>query len=185
MTVSLTPGSWHELAEQMAQEPQRSYFLGLCLCWTGGAKEDAEDCLGAFIVDRLDKVIGSYMPDKGSFTAYVLQCLHNFCIDCWRREGRAVFLYAAGAEVEIPLRAVDSADEGLHMAAVLVQECLKELRAKNMGYYQAVDLYYMQGYTLEEIADMLGITMGCAKVRLHRARQELRECLKEKGVACR
>jgi len=39
-------------------------------------------------------------------------------------------------------------------------------------------LYDVEGYKHEEIADLLGVTVGTSKAQLHRARQLLREGLR-------
>jgi DNA-directed RNA polymerase specialized sigma24 family protein len=40
-------------------------------------------------------------------------------------------------------------------------------------------LYYLEGFSIEEIAGILGTSSGSIRVRLHRAREELRTLLEE------
>lgn len=44
-----------------------------------------------------------------------------------------------------------------------------------------LDLFYGQGFTLEEIAELLSWSLSKVKVRMHRSRHRLRKQLKEKG----
>jgi RNA polymerase sigma-70 factor (ECF subfamily) len=46
----------------------------------------------------------------------------------------------------------------------------------------AVELYYRQGLSLEEVAETLGCPSGTVKTLLFRARQRLRQSLREKGM---
>jgi RNA polymerase sigma-70 factor (ECF subfamily) len=45
------------------------------------------------------------------------------------------------------------------------------------GYRSVFVLHDVEGYTHEEIAEMLGVTAGTSKAQLHRARGKLREAL--------
>jgi RNA polymerase sigma factor (sigma-70 family) len=42
---------------------------------------------------------------------------------------------------------------------------------------QAAELFYLDGFSLSEVADVLGVPLGTVKRRLHDARQRLREIL--------
>lgn len=46
-------------------------------------------------------------------------------------------------------------------------------------YRQAIHLYYFEGYQVKEIADIMGISETAVQTRLLRARQKLKEILKE------
>lgn len=50
------------------------------------------------------------------------------------------------------------------------------------GYRLVFNLYALEGYSHREIADELGIAEGTSKSQLARARQLLREKIKEKGI---
>jgi RNA polymerase sigma-70 factor (ECF subfamily) len=64
----------------------------------------------------------------------------------------------------------------------------KELIAKAISYLAPGDahiitLYYTAEQSMDEIGRILGITGNSAKVKLHRARQKLREVLQTKFVS--
>lgn len=47
---------------------------------------------------------------------------------------------------------------------------------------QVIDLYYYQGFTLGEIAELLHIRTSTAKMRLSRARKHLKEKIEQRGL---
>src|SRR5262249_60225300 len=51
------------------------------------------------------------------------------------------------------------------------------------GYRSAFVLHDVEGYEHEEIAKMLGVTIGTSKSQLHKARMRLRELLTKKIAA--
>ncbi len=101
------------------------------------------------------------------FQTWLVRILLNACYDILRRDSRVT----PAEEVPLPdapapetegamdLRdAVDSLDGTLRLPVVL---------------------YYVEGFAVEEIARMLGLTRGAVKTRLYRARAILRERLTE------
>jgi RNA polymerase sigma-70 factor (ECF subfamily) len=57
-----------------------------------------------------------------------------------------------------------------------VQRCIESLES---DFREVVILRDIQGFSYEEIGDMLNIPVGTVKSRIFRARSILRECLKE------
>ena len=101
------------------------------------------------------------------FQTWLVRILLNACYDILRRDSRVTpaeevplpEVPAPETEGAMDLRdAVDSLDQALRLPMVL---------------------YYAEGFAVEEIARMLGITRGAVKTRLYRARAILRERLTE------
>jgi RNA polymerase sigma-70 factor (ECF subfamily) len=61
--------------------------------------------------------------------------------------------------------------------AAQVQECLNQIPPQAR---QILILRDVQGFSYEELSDMLSVKPGTVKSRLHRARAAMRECLSEK-----
>jgi RNA polymerase sigma-70 factor (ECF subfamily) len=59
----------------------------------------------------------------------------------------------------------------------LRQRMARAIDALADGYRAVFVLHDVEGYTHEEIGQMLGVTAGTSKAQLHRARGKLREAL--------
>jgi RNA polymerase sigma-70 factor (ECF subfamily) len=58
--------------------------------------------------------------------------------------------------------------------------CVRRQADKLPNHYRTVIwLFDQQGFSLQETADILGITLANTKVRLHRARRQLKSILQE------
>lgn len=77
------------------------------------------------------------------------------------------------------LRSPDPSPDQVAQARELLEVVRAALELLPETQRQAVLLYYLQGLSSQEIAALLGISTGAVRVRLHRARAELREQLSE------
>jgi RNA polymerase sigma-70 factor (ECF subfamily) len=67
-----------------------------------------------------------------------------------------------------------------------MSECVQEFVERLHETYRSVMvLYYLEGFSIEEIAGILGASSVSIRVRLHRAREELRSLLEEGCDFCR
>lgn len=60
------------------------------------------------------------------------------------------------------------------LAAPEHRETLRELLELPVKYKTVIYLHYVEGYQVKETADILGITEGAVKMRLRRAREQMR-----------
>ena len=92
----------------------------------------------------------------------------------WRRLLRWRWLNQRSVES----RKADAADAGaiVDETAQRVRRAVQELP---QGMREAVVLYYLEGMSVAEMSKVLGATVNAIDVRLHRAREKLRETLSE------
>ncbi len=62
-----------------------------------------------------------------------------------------------------------------------VREAIKTLGYK---YREAIVLFYYEGFSVKEMAELLGVPEGSVKNRLHRAREKLRDLLESEEKTC-
>lgn len=111
------------------------------------------------------------LRDPASFRAWALRIVANKARDWVRREGaRRRARRRAGAE-SAPRRAEPPSD-----SVGRVRAGLQELEP---GQRCVLTWHYLEGMTVTEIAEALGIPEGTVKSRLHYARNALRARLKE------
>lgn len=123
--------------------------------------QDAEDVTQVVFLKLLD---GKSVPEPGKERAWLARVTVNACRDLlrsfWRRNAQPL-------DETISF---SSQEEGALFDAVM---------ALPRKYRVVVHLHYYEGYTCAEIAGMLRIGPSAVSMRLHRARELLRNSLKE------
>lgn len=125
---------------------------------------DAEDiCQNIFC--RLAR--GDVALEPGREKAWLLQCAANACKDRFRflRRFNTAPLEEAGEIVDRTERAV-----------------LEAVMALPARYRAPVHLYYYEGYSQKEIADILSLSLTTVQTRMQRARKMLRKELSDYEV---
>lgn len=121
------------------------------------------------------------LKDAGALEAWLYRIATNLSYDRLRRRepaGAALPLVETDEESDgvVPKDGALRPDQLLEQKEMgdCVMRFLTELPA---GYRQVLLLHDLQGYTDPEIAQMLGLSVENARVRLHRARAKLRAAL--------
>jgi len=154
--------AWHRYIDMVA--PVRPVLHGYCRRLTGDVW-DAEDLVQDTLL-RAFGTLGSVFTRIENPRAYLIRTATNLWIDTVRRRGtEADALADAGAE-SAPV--ADAASAMRDAGTVLLQRLAPQERA-------AIVLKELFDYSLEEIAAMLGTTVGAVKAALHRGRTRLRE----------
>ena len=76
---------------------------------------------------------------------------------------------------EMPYRATERRE-----LAVIVDDAIQRLRPE---YAELITLKYEQDLTVEEIAEVTGLPIGTVKSSLHRARKDLADSLRRRGLS--
>jgi RNA polymerase sigma-70 factor (ECF subfamily) len=148
-------------------------------------RELAED-LAQEVFLKAYRALDSYDADR-KFSSWLFKIAHNSTIDHLRR----------GELQTVPLEPETSEDRGL--AAVLedpttvtpeqrllgvdlgtgLAEAIRELRPV---YREVILLRHREGLSYQEIAEVTGASLGTVKTNLHRARRDLAERLRARGL---
>lgn len=159
----------------MELHERRMYAVALRMC---ADREDAQDCLQEAML-RIYRSINGF-KGQSSFATWVYRVTMNTCLDELRKkknkqntslDGLLDMGWSPVDEQASPeKRAIDSeVQKCLHAA---IGELPEDMRA-------AVVLRDIQGFTYDEIAQMLDINVGTIKSRISRGREKLREKLKQ------
>lgn len=122
-----------------------------------GNPHDVQDALQEVLLRYLEKAPAFVSPDHEK--AWLLRVTTNCCKDSLRARRRH-----SHADLE-PLRECLPARESRH---------LQELYALPAKWKTVLILHYFEGYSVKEIAGILGLTENAVKKRLQRARDALR-----------
>lgn len=125
---------------------------------------DCEDAVQNAILNAYTKL--SSLKNEEYFKTWLVRILINECSTILRRQQRLAPYDAAAAEA-IPAPAADDYSD-LYAAITALEEKLR----------LPVELYYLEGFKIREIAGMLGIPENTVKTRLRAAREHLRKDLK-------
>lgn len=134
--------------------------------------EDAED-LTSEVVLRMAK---SLKGQKGSFRAWMYTIARNAVIDFYRKR-------AVRSEVSISEMSHEISDKSRPLdKQILTHERLRQgLHELTEEQRQVVLLKFIEGYTNEEIAKIMGKSVGAVKLLQFRALKTLREFFRKKG----
>lgn len=146
-----------------------------------GNHEDASDVAQEAFV-RAYLSLPEFRGDS-SFQTWLLRITQNACLDELRRRKRRRVssldepLSVEDGEMDRQLAVADTAD-GPEQALerVEIQQAVQEsINSLDEEYRVVVIMRDIQGYSYNEIAEVLGINLGTVKSRLNRARHALKE----------
>ena len=150
-------------------EQYHRLLFGICLRYTDN-RDDAQDILQEGMVkvfQHLDRFRGA-----GSFEGWMRRIVIRTAIEHYRRRSRYFM-------VEIDAAKEESLDADA-LSRLSREEMLGLIRQLPVGYRTVFNLYAIEGYTHQEIGEMLGISVGTSKSQLSRAKKLLQhqlECL--------
>jgi RNA polymerase sigma-70 factor (ECF subfamily) len=150
---------------------QRFYrkMYGVCLRYTQN-REDAEDIFQEAFT-RVYRSIGSFRG-MGSLEGWIRRIVVRTAIEIQRRNSKLLPVVHQDAGPE-PGFAEDQ------IANLNTDDLLQMIRQLPAGYRTVFNLYEIEGYTHREISLMLDISEGTSKSQLSRAKQMLRDYLKQ------
>lgn len=168
-------GDGAAFSELMTIHEKRMYAVALRMC---ANREDAQDCLQDAML-RVYRSIGGF-KGQSSFSTWVYRITMNTCLDELRRRKTR-----SAASLDNMLEggwAPTDGGNGPEKQAVaseqrrVLNSAIAELPEDMRS---AIVLRDVQGFSYEEIADMLGVNIGTIKSRISRGREKLRQILKE------
>lgn len=171
------------LFEKLMSQSYRQAFN--MACRLAGNATDAEDLLQETYV-RAFRFFHRY-DDNLPFTSWLYRIMTNVHIDTVRKKLRlkTVSLENTGPDNN---RTWDIADESARADVQVLESTLDEpiqmgLKSMNAEFRTAVVLSDIEGLSYEEVADLMGTSIGTVRSRIHRGRKQLRTYLEIHGEA--
>ena len=149
-----------------ATELFRRYGDGVFrLCWSyTGSRQDAEDVTQTVFLKLLER---QPALEEGRERAWLFQVAANECRSLWRRLSR---------------HRPEPLEEALTVAAQPEEEAvLEQVLSLRPGDRAVLYLFYYEGYSTQEVGEMLHLSQTAATSRLQRARKKLKEKLVQEG----
>ncbi|MFN7945602.1 MAG: RNA polymerase sigma factor [Blastocatellia bacterium] len=165
-----------EAFEELYQRHYRRVY-SLCLRMVANPTE-AEDLTQEVFV-QLFRKIGSFRGES-AFTTWLHRMTVNQVLMHFRKRG--VKLEQTTDEGDELLNVVQAGTERPQAMPVVDRIALDRAVAQlSPGYRSVFVLHDVEGYEHEEVAKMLGISVGTSKSQLHKARMRLRDLLNRKS----
>jgi len=160
------------MAQKWLYERYSPLFFSVCKRYLS-SREDAEEALvsGFYkIFSQIDAYNGT-----GSFEGWMRRVVVNEALMLLRKKQPLSF---PGDE----FLSLHEQQDGFSVeAAMSAAEILEWLAKLPNGYRTVFNLYVLEGYKHQEIADMLGISINTSKSQLILAKEKLKNLLKTKG----
>lgn len=137
--------------------------------------EDVVENVFVKVWENLDK----YKPGESPFSSWLFRVAHNLVVDHYRYHRKHISL-----RERLPKHLNQSDDSPLDWAHQrLNQQKLREaLRELKEPYQQVLVLKYLNGFSTQEIAEVLQRNEGNVRILQHRALKALREILEKNGL---
>jgi RNA polymerase sigma factor (sigma-70 family) len=137
-----------------------------------GREEDAEDALQEAFISAF-RNLGGYRGDA-SFGAWLKRIVVNKAINVLKKRKLELIPDDESWDVSEPEPEAEYREE------LTVDRVRKAIEQLPEGYRAVLSLYLIEGYDHEEIASILQISESTSKSQLNRAKNKLRELLKDR-----
>lgn len=156
-------------AQKMVYEKYAGKMLAVCKRYLR-RQDEAEDALLQAFLKVFQKI--DLYKSQGSFEGWIRRIVVNECLNMIRSQ-KMLFV-----DIEAPQLAqtLDYETLNTQLEAEDLMNLLEKLPA---GYRTVFNLYAIEGYSHQEIAELLQISEGTSKSQLSRARQLLQKYLIE------
>ena len=163
------------IAQQQLYEHFKGKMFAVCLRYSN-SRQDAEDALQEGFV-KVFRDLHQYRGG-GSFEGWVRRVIVHVALQHLRKQ-KGGLQFSELENVEYKLSDVeDSVFEESEKAAALI----KLMQKMPTGFRTVLNLYVLEDYSHQQVADELGITVGTSKSQLNRAKAFLKNLL-EKNLA--
>ncbi|MEZ4721594.1 MAG: sigma-70 family RNA polymerase sigma factor [Flavobacteriales bacterium] len=150
-------------------------LLGVCMRYADDEDEAKDILQNGFI--KMFKSIENYKGD-GSFEGWIKRIVINTAIDNYRRKK----VKPVVVDTDLTDRLGDNMEDELEDESIYeqipVKVVLDSVQKLSPAYKAVFNLYVLEGYNHNEIAEMLEISVGTSKSNLSKARLNLRKMLK-------
>lgn len=152
-----------------------SYGMAICDRYTKRREDSIEIFNDGFlkIFKEIHRYKPSYADEINSFKGWIRKILIYTAIDHCRKYNKHYFT----AEMETSLLYLP-AEKETALDAMSYDDIIRAIQNLSPAYRTVLNLFIIDGFTHQEIAEHLGISTGASKSNLFKARQQLQRILK-------
>ncbi|HET7117885.1 MAG TPA: sigma-70 family RNA polymerase sigma factor [Hanamia sp.] len=155
-----------------------SYGMAICDRYTK-RKEDAIEIFNdSFlkVFKEIHRFKPAYADEGNSFKGWIRKIIIHTAIDHCRKNNKHYFT----SEIDESLVYIPDSD-GNPLDRISYDEIIRAIQNISPAYRMVLNLFIIDGYSHEEIAEKLGISIGTSKSNLFKARQQLQKILKNEN----
>lgn len=157
-----------------------SYVAAICFRYVGNTVEVEELISESFIkfFKNIHLFNGANNHQlEAQLKGWLKRLVANTCIDFLRKRHQKAFADAATAEAEMIADTTADSVAGLSYKDIIA--CIRQL---SPAYRTIFNLHVIEGFTHEEIASMLHISIGASKSSLNKAKTNLKKMITQLGI---
>lgn len=156
-------------------------MMSICLRYTND-KDDAKDVLQEGFIKAFGQL--EKYNFNGSFEGWIRRIMVNNAIDFYRKNKHVYELLDSDAEIE-NINVTDDSEELEEnvFRNIKANDIMEAIQTLSPAYRTVFNLYVMEGYTHQQIAEELNINLGTSKSNLAKARFNLQKILKQKFIS--
>ncbi|MEN7550942.1 RNA polymerase sigma factor [Rapidithrix thailandica] len=145
------------------------YGMSICLRYADSKNEAAEILNDGFM--KIFKYLKSFDLSK-PFKPWFSRIMVNAAVDYFHKSNKKI-------ETEELDKAREVADDANIIAGISYSEIIEIMQKLPPSYRTVFNLHVIEGYSHEEIAEQLGVSVGTTKSNLFKARKCLKEMLEK------
>jgi len=150
-------------------------LLGVCMRYADDDDEAKDILQNGFI--KVFKSVENYKGD-GSFEGWVKRIVINTAIDNYRRKKVKPVVVDSELTDRLGSNMEEEVEDDSIYQQIPIKAVLDAVQYLSPAYRTVFNLYVLEGYNHNEIAEMLTISVGTSKSNLSKARLNLRKMLK-------
>jgi len=162
-------------SQQKIYELLYSKMLPVCYRYARSTDE-AKDILQDGFIKVFEKI--EHYNAGGSFEGWVRRIIVNTAIDSYRKKKKEFFI-----EDESRIKDEnewEDTDNESEYSGLSINDIVEAMQNLSPAYQAVFNLYVMEGYSHQEIADELGVSIGTSKSNLAKAKANMKTMLTEK-----
>lgn len=164
--------------QKMIFEMYYGKMMSACLRYISD-KDEAQDVLQDGFIKVFSNI--SKFDFNGSFEGWVRRIIVNTAIDYIRKKKKDIFQVTDHEFIMVNYsEEADKTDDENMYANLKKNEILEAIQQLSPAYKTVFNMYVIDGYTHQQIAELLNINIGTSKSNLAKARMNLQKILKEK-----
>ena len=149
------------------------YAMSICNRYSGNQQEAEEMMNESFV--KLFKSIHKFEPNRytDTFTSlkgWFKRIIINTCIDQFRKNKHNAMTHTLPEEYDVP-----SENQATAVDQISYKEIIQSINQLSPAYRNVFNLFVIDGFSHEDIAERLGISVGTSKSNLSKAREKMKK----------